>query len=340
MPKNLNDYAVVVGVSHYSGLATLKGPEGDAYDFRKWLLEDDGGSILQKNCHLILSTEDLQSPIQHTIDLKFAAILKELDGKENPGRRLYFYFSGHGLGVEWNDTALVLPPWSETFRNYALSSSRYLKTLIESGYFEEVLVFLDCCRNRMVGVTGASPYFGNVRPEPGQCGCYGFSATEFDNKAFEALIQPGNGNQLDNSRTRGLFTTALLNGLKGGAEQNGEITTVTLADYLKRELPELAKKKQKMQIPTFYVESHLPELTIIAAHPPKEIVLLINFITHGEYIYLEDSNLEVLKEGDFTTGPWSVPVQKGLYAIRFRNHAKDIMNVRIDGTLTEISYDI
>lgn len=112
MAKNDNDYAIVVGVRHYSGLPILSGPETDANNIYEWLLSDTGGGLPKANCHLFLSTENPLSPIQDSIDICFGTILNEFQENHKEGRRLYFYFSGHGLGVEFDDTALVLPPWS------------------------------------------------------------------------------------------------------------------------------------------------------------------------------------------------------------------------------------
>jgi len=341
MDKNIHDYAVVVGVSHYDGLTMLNGPAKDAEEFKNWLIDTKGGNIPEENCHLVLSTESPLLPIQDHIDQLFKKIFMILKYDDFGGRRLYFYFSGHGLGIEWRDTALVLPPWSDMMRNYALSSSEYLKAIIESGYFKEVFFFLDCCRNRMIGVRGANPLFGSVKPGEGtpKCVSYGFSATEFDNKAFEAVIQPGNGSLLDNDRTRGLFTVALINGLKGAAAINGRITTRTLMDYLHLHLPLMALEHKKTQIPRFHIDSDIIETTILEGLPTQSIELNIQFREKARKVILEDSNLNTIKNDSTDTGPWKIAVKKGLYAIRYAEDELSTTSIRIDGTLNEVHYE-
>lgn len=339
MPKNTQDYAVVVGVSHYKGLSKLQGPDDDAQKIYDWLLSGNGGDLPRANCHLILSTENPLTPIQDTIDQCFGAILGTFRDTGTEGRRLYFYFSGHGLGVDWDDTALVLPPWTDLMRNYALSSSGYLKTLIESGYFAEVFFFLDCCRNRMVGIKGASPIFGNVRPAPGACVSYVFYATEFDNKAFEAIVQPGNGSLLDNNRTRGLFTTSLMNGLNGGAANNGRVTTTSLTNYLKLNLPEIAKAVQKTQMPRFHSGNNGNDVVIVDGLPVQDIALQIKFTTLDKHIILEDSNLAIIKEGIPENNSWTINLPKGLYSIYYRDEADAAKSIRIDGTQNSLHYE-
>lgn len=341
MSKNNNDFAVVIGVSHYKGLTKLQGPDDDAQKFYDWLTNDSEGSIPAENCHLILSKEDSLTPIQDEIDTAFAQILEGFKSGGKEGRRLYFYFSGHGLGIDWNETALVLPKWTDILRNYALSSSGYLKTLIQCGYFKEVFFFLDCCRNRMVGVNGAQPLFANIKPATGttECVSYVFSATEFDNKAFEAVIQPGNGSLLDNNRTQGLFTTSLMNGLKGAAAENGKVTTTSLTDYLKRNLPELAKSVQKIQIPRFHTENAGNDVTIVEGIKPQEISLKISFKGNHRIVILEDADLNIIKEENTEHGSWTVSVKKKYYAIFNKGEADMAKAIRIDGTQNEVHYE-
>lgn len=341
MIKNNTDFAVVIGVSHYKGLSKLQGPDDDAQKFYQWLTNETEGSIPAENCHLILSKEDPLSPIQDSIDTAFAIILEGFKSGRKEGRRLYFYFSGHGLGIDWNETALVLPPWTDILRNYALSSSGYLKTLIQCGYFKEVFFFLDCCRNRMVGVNGVQPLFANIKPAAGtaECVSFVFSATEFDNKAFEAVIQPGNGSLLDNNRTQGLFTTSLMNGLKGAAAENGKVTTSSLTNYLKLNLPELAKSVQKIQIPRFHADNAGNDVTIIEGFSPQEISLVISFKGNNRTVILEDSNLNIIKEGNTENGSWTVSVKKSSYAIYNKGEADLARSIRIDGSKKDVHYE-
>ena len=132
---NDKDYAVIIGVKDYEGLTILNGPETDATSFRDWVIDTDGGDVPAANCTLIISEPDPVTPLQHDVDFAFRDIFKKLRATNTAGRRLYFYFSGHGLGITWDETALALPPWSTDLRNFALSSTGYLGRIIESGFF-------------------------------------------------------------------------------------------------------------------------------------------------------------------------------------------------------------
>lgn len=339
MPANKDDYAVIVGVNHYTGLSPLKGPDKDARKFHEWVTEEKGGYVPIANCHLILSEADPLRPIQDTIDDCFGEIIAKTNVKK--GRRLYFYFSGHGLGLSWDDTALVLPKWTNILRNYALSSSDYRTTLIESGIFSEIFFFFDCCRNRKIAVSGAPPLFGNVIPSPfaGACKSYVYSASEFNNAAYEALEQSENGS-LNENGIRGLFTDSLLRGLRGAAEKGGEVTSFSLANHLEIDLPRMAAEIKKVQVPNIQLGSHL-DTTIVANLTVQRTNVKIMFSANGRKAILEDSDSKILKEGlsDKNT-PWTITLLKGLYIIYYEGDKSSEKGIKIDGTSKSLSYGI
>ncbi|WP_250253524.1 caspase family protein [Chryseobacterium sp. Marseille-Q3244] len=338
MPANIDDYAVIVGVNHYAELATLKGPDKDAKRFHNWVVDEKGGYVPPDNCYLVLSEKDSLLPIQYTIDQCFGKINSRT--KRRKGRRLYFYFSGHGLGLSWNDTALVLPQWDTFFRNHALSSGDYRTTLIESGIFSEIFFFFDCCRNRKVAVNGAPPSFGNVMPAAtaGACRSYVYSASEFTNQAYEALIQSESGS-LQEDGIRGIFTESLLRGLRGAAEKDGKITSLSLANHLERDLPKIAAQTKKVQVPN--IQGDHADTTIIDGLTVNITNVQITFTVSGKKAILEDSELKVLKEGiSDVNEPWTVDLYKGLYTIYYEDEQSFAKMIRIDGTLKTVSYGI
>lgn len=333
MAQNTNDYAIVVGVSHYEKITTLSGPENDALEIQKWLLDPQGGNIPEANCHMILSTANLQHPVQQDIDSFFNKILNKITKGEKIKRRLYFYFSGHGIGIDWQQTALVLPAWTEFMRNCALSASEYLNTIVEFGQFYEVFFFIDCCRNRMLGVRGAFPGFAIIKPndETAKCNSFGFFATEFDNKAFEAINQPGNGSLLDNNHTRGLFTVCLLNGLRGGAaDLEGRVTVTSLVDYLTLHLPKLAGEHKKRQNPKFQIVTGGKEVIIVDGFEINIKKLNITFKSDGRDVVLEDPELNIIKNDNTANGSWIIPVKKGVYCIYYADNKKEAKYIRIE----------
>src|SRR5690348_10463761 len=97
-PKNRDDYALLVGIENYPFLTTLKGVQSDVTIFQKWLLDKDGGSIPDENIYTILSPPEINleepGPTRDAINGKLR-MMGVRQGRRI-GRRLYFYFSGHG----------------------------------------------------------------------------------------------------------------------------------------------------------------------------------------------------------------------------------------------------
>ncbi|REC61865.1 hypothetical protein DRF65_14125 [Chryseobacterium pennae] len=340
MPKNIHDFAVVVGVSHYKILQKLDGPERDANLFLEWLKDENGGNLPEENCYLLLSHIDNTKPIQDMIDDCFEEILEQV--LVTPGRRLYFFFSGHGIGVEWDATALILPKWTEVRRDYALSGKGYQNRLMKYGAFQQIFFFLDCCRNTRPSVQGADPQFNpianllNTRRSPS----YIYSATEFGNKAYEADNLQGNATLPDDTKTQGLFTSSLLKGLKGAAEIDGNITTKSLSDYLSREVPPLALEKANVIQKPHFIPSHTDIETVILDNiAPKIIELKIFFMTDGLNIVLKTPEAEIIRHVSSSTEPWILNVKKGLYIIYNEEDVTTLKPIQIDGILNIVHHE-
>lgn len=340
MSKNVGDYALIVGVSHYKSLRVLEGPEEDAREFQTWLLDKNGGNLPVENCHLILSEIDATAPLQETIDDHLESILEKVTVE--PGRRFYFYFSGHGIGIEWNMTALVLPKWTEKRRNAALSGMDYNTMLTESGTFEQIFFFLDCCRNVKISVTGAKPQLGNIDPSSntGSVSSYIFSATEFGNKAYEAQISSAQGSLPDSSQTRGLFTESLIRGLQGAAEMDGRITTLSLSQYLLEDLPKLVKQKVNIiQKPQLIANDNGTGITILDNIKRRDIVLQISFLKEGSDVVLLNPSTEKSEYISSRSKPWLVKVHKGTYIIYYKNDFDSMKVIEIAGNKNTVDYE-
>lgn len=336
---NDRDYAVVIGVSHYQGLTTLMGSCEDARQFHAWLLSPDGGGVPRENSKLVLSQQDPLQPIQDDIDDKFSEILMDLRGRSTSARRLYFYFSGHGLGINWADTAMVLPKWSDLMRGYALSSDGYLSTLIEGGFFEEIFFFLDCCRNRIPGVQVAEPNFGNVKPsqKTATCDSLVFYSTEFDNAAYEAELASATGTSLDNNLVRGMFTVALLDGLRGGAARNGVVSVNSLIDFLDSYLAELSEKNGRTQVARHLKNMQRSDKPILELRPTL-VTVHISFKDPGRTVVVEDGHLQVIKRGLTDSNPWTLRLAPGIYSIGYDGDNLSFEVIRVTGSQNPLDY--
>lgn len=247
MPEHVGHYALVVGIDHYPRFRSLKGARKDAEDFHAWLIDPDGGGVPPENVKLVLSKEDPLRPIHDDIDDALEGILLKArrgDGK----KRIYLYFSGHGLGRSNLGADLCLASWSKLQRARALDSSGYLKLLMGCGCFREVIFLLDCCRVREVRAHALPP--GIDLPAPGDdapnCRSFIGYATEFMSAAYEVETGQTNGK----SDVRGHFTRALMDALKGAAaELTGGVRASKLKEYLEVNTPLIAKANSHIQKP-------------------------------------------------------------------------------------------
>jgi hypothetical protein len=292
---NPGDYALVIGLDHYHPWSSLLRARADAWDFAEWLCDRDGGGLLPENCHLIHSRPGAEYPSQEDIDRTLRAILS----RRGPARRLYVYYAGHGSAADDRSVNLCLGPCSRQ-RPEALDSEHYIRSIIWSGKFEEIMVFFDCCRSR-VRATGLPYKYCRRKPHPdaGRARVFRAYATEFQR---EALDEP-----------RGVLTAALLEGLRGAAAQGAYVTAPALQQYLLREIPRMASDRGYPQNPV--VENPFTDAVVIGGAVGWPVVQ-IQFTREAEVRLLGQSDSEI------TGGPvrpghsWTRRLPNGLYTLQ------------------------
>ena len=248
--RNADHYALVIGVDNYPLYRPLQGAVRDARDFAKWLCEEpQGGGVPSENCKAIYSTSNPLTPLQEPIDEALDAIFTSIP-RQTMARRLYVYFSGHGMAPTNLETHLCLANWAERFPNRALDSKEYLDAVMNLGKFEEVIMLFDCCRVRLVSAHGYHPGFLVAAPGQGAPRARYFTAyaAEFLNSAYEAATAVGPPDQ--DPLVRGYFTRALMAALRGGAAcAAGGVLTSDLKRYLENNIPKLAQADGYVQNP-------------------------------------------------------------------------------------------
>lgn len=245
------DYALVIGINDYTplvngGLVTLSGAINDADRVERWLLDSEGGQLMPPTCKKIISSPNPLRPLKDDIDDALVDIVRDIVANGGDARRFYFYFAGHGSGVETNieDTALCMAKWSELRRNNALSVEGYRKLILESGFFSEVIFWADCCRTIVHNVMpeSSSVNLPFKRRKIGQAGYFFGYATRYQDESFEIENSIG--------EMRGAFTEVLLKGLAGAAAgADGIVDAQELKNYLDKETPEFARRNGFKQLP-------------------------------------------------------------------------------------------
>ncbi len=266
----MEDWAIVVGITAYPSLGELKGPERDAQDFYKWVTTMEGGGIDPDSprAKLIISSKCAPPPPygSHTEALPQMEAINEalaemrkvalenlnLGHGRQAGRRLYLYFAGHGFSPGDDVALLTANSAAGVYANH-VPGTAWAEWFWKSGYFEEILLFMDCCRDFIPGVPANPIILGP--PTPGGAKIpkrlYGF-ATDWNKLAWERPMEDG--------EIHGVFSRTLITGLKGAAcdRFTGEITTSSLRAYLKDAMPYFFHEQDRNN-PTIRTDPKLPD---------------------------------------------------------------------------------
>jgi len=299
-PPREHDFALVVGVEHYPRFRSLRGAAADAQAFHAWVCSPDGGAVPADNARLVVSTEEPVAPLQDQIDDALEELILAAD-RASGGRRLYFYFSGHGATDDTqlpDNVALLLAKWSLHRERVALSSSEYWGKLAGLGLFEEIAVFLDCCRSTARGAVGLPPTVAlrDRMSVPRPTKTFIAFAAEAARPAFELPV---------GGLWQGVFTRRLLAILRGSP---AGIAAAALKDRLEGEVPD-DRAGQRAEVKTdfraaarFGRRGTLPELHITFRRARNTVTLL-------------DGALQPIASHTVTAEPWVIPLASGLYLL-------------------------
>jgi hypothetical protein len=271
-----SDRAVVVGITRYPALGDLQGPENDAVAFREWLIDASGGAVPAAHIRMIRTSDfpaapDPAKPTREAVEAAFNQIFAL--GNINVGRRLYIFMAGHGFAKDLPQVALLMANAARGMTGYHVVGTSYADWVRGAGLFEEVVLFMDCCReNYRLAPMQPVPY-DPVTPPGGALAnhFYGF-ATQWSKAAREKDL---------NGAVRGLFTSAVLDGLKGGAAPNnlGEVTGSALEQYVFNALAK-SSAGDAPQEPVFdYNKMH--DLVLITGAPRSMLTLSVRLADHG-----------------------------------------------------------
>jgi hypothetical protein len=293
------DYALIIGIDHYKpdgGLRMLNGPIRDAQKFKQWILDPAGGNLPEKNVVDLFSTSDPLKPNTVEIDDKLEDVFeKALKSAKKAGRRLYFYFAGHGMAEEANkvNVALCMANWSKKRGGAAVSVSNHEQVFNDTGVFEEIVYIADCCRVRE---WRSVPTPSSITPDnfpgkfPRKVSWFKGFAAQYGDQAFEVTN--------DANEVEGIFTEVLINGLSGAAaNKEGIIDGDSLGVYLEVNTRIEAEKYKLKQTPQIVHAPHSmtkPIVFKIPAANPETCLCTIQFLpeTQGPVDLLDgNSNL-------------------------------------------------
>lgn len=281
------DYGLVVAINEYKNdpYAPLEGAKGDAADFIEWLKSPQGGDLPAKNVdpYTFLSDAGGNEPLLSHLYILLQKIRKLApQGKKRVGRRLYVFLAGHGVSPnEQIDEAGLVTVEAEGELTPYLPGKLCADGFCNGARFDEVLLFMDCCRvsGLLVKPLGIPVM---EKPDPVAAGnvprFYAF-ATSFGKTSRETLVD---------GSVRGIFSRALITGLKGGAaDGSGRLTTSSLRAWLEDKLKiKVDGEEQKPQFPASM------EIVLREGFAPKRVAINVK-------LKQPVNRIEVLDGSDF-----------------------------------------
>jgi len=340
----LQDRALVVGINCYPAIGPLQGAEADARDFHGWVTDPTGGGVAPANATLILGrlgpsgtardAEPTRAQIEDFFrDVDAAANQNSAEGVGlAAGKRLYMFFSGHGFAPSFDRSAVLAANTTPTAPDN-LACRLWADRLFAGGWFQEVLLFQDACRNRFGAGTLMPPFLAD-RNAPGIARFYALAGQ--DGKL--ALEKPDSTGQ-----NRGVFTLTLMEGLRGHARDpiSKAITAASLKGYLQSNMKAKYTKaeqenEENAQIPDVFD----PDPFVIVPAPPGVVAVTvfpvrITLAAAGLKAQITDGTFTVIARNEGARD-WQLSLPIGLYKVAVDGGGRKIFEVtgafKADGT--------
>ncbi len=305
------NFALVIGINHYNE-KPLHGAVDDAREFKKWLIA--GGEVPEDNIWLLLSTQDNGLALDNHIDLAITELIDKARAYQNEKNRLYFYFSGHGIGVTYNNTALCLRLWSSKLPNSCISSLDYTDGLINLGLFDEMLIFLDCCREYDYLTRTKTPGFdANLKVGDRAAKLFVAYSTAYGKLSYEIKSKEVVG---DSNNKRGAFTKFLLDSLNGDADNDGDhrIYADDLRKHLENNFKSYASRYERNQSSDTAIKGGGSDILICSLKQKEDQHNFILTFKRTTTIEIRDGSDDIWRaEEKVTAGTeWKLNLPKGM----------------------------
>jgi hypothetical protein len=326
-------HAVVVGINRYPGLSDLHGPLDDADRFAQWLTAPDGGALPEANVQRVAAslpdpdaivvdpvTVETAKPVDDDIYdalLRVNAAVEQqtrADPQVWPQTRLYLFVAGHGIAPQGGQGALLTANASRELLGRNIELSATLQWYQVCGRFAEVVVFADCCRNYVPTAPSSGPPFTTcTRAERAVRWVIGYGAS-LGAESFEVPADDAAGN--DPNLRRGLFTAALLDGLRNAsrdANAGGAVSTATLAGYVRTQVEQAATRTNRTQAATIFGADDMV-FGPAGAPPPRQPKVTITLPAgFARPVTLLNGQLTTVATSDGDAAQWTLELPPGLY---------------------------
>lgn len=214
-------WAVIIGVSSYEHMHTLKYSDDDAYKVYAFLRSPEGGAVAESQIKILIDDYATRSNVLDA--------LTETFNQAGENDMVVMYFSGHGLKGSF------LPIDYDGFNNKIYHEE--INGILQASPAKFKLLIADACHSgSLLTSKGSNPYEGFYKAlaqsQPGM-------ALIMSSKSEETSLESNNLRQ-------GVFSHFLLKGLKGDADLNttNTVTITELFNYISSNVKSYTANRQ------------------------------------------------------------------------------------------------
>lgn len=212
--QNVKIYAVVVGVSRYTSMPSLKFTDDDALRFYSFLRSPEGGGLPDEQIAVLIDEAATREQVLRTMRQFFL--------KADANDVVLFYFSGHGL------EGCFLPSDFDGYNNKLRHDE--IKNILMQSKAKHKLCIADACHSGTLN-------YGLAAKGPAPVSVQKYYQAFEDSYGGVALLMSSKAEELsleDHGLRQGVFTYYLLRGLNGAANANSDqiVTIRELFNYV------------------------------------------------------------------------------------------------------------
>ncbi|MBO4645560.1 MAG: caspase family protein [Bacteroidales bacterium] len=224
-------YAVIVGINQYSSsqVQNLQCTVNDAVAFSNYLKSENGGSVPAGNIYLLTNNQATRSNILSAMDKAF--------GRATDADRIIFFFSGHGFQDHFVAYDTDADDYYGVVRALSFSD---VKAKFKSSKAKTKLIFADAC------FAGSFKTTSNAT--------HPSTSTSFKDVQVAVMMSCKDdevSRENKESLNHGVFTYYLLQGLKGGADEDGN-GRIIMYEIFKYVHDHVSKYTSNNQTPVMY----------------------------------------------------------------------------------------
>lgn len=268
-------WALVVGISTYKNLppqAQLQFAHRDAEEFARFLRSEAAGSVPASQIRVLTNGNATVSAIR-------AALHTWLPRVVGRGDVVYIFIAGHGVVAEQNEGYFVASDSDpQNLHATGVSFREVNETLSSKLKAEAIILLADACHAGTIGWTPESAIRGDAQPAIESLGAR-------DQSILKLLASRPSERSFEDERWdggHGVFTYALLSGLRGAAERDrdGTIRVSQLIAYVSQVVPQQTERRQNPRV----AGNFEPRLLLARGAPgqkPDKLPTIVSFDVTG-----------------------------------------------------------